>query len=208
MNRRIRSTSRRQGVRPPAARISVFTEGSVTEPKYLKAFERAFRNTSINLRPVGVGGDPRAVVERAIADRKSTKRDPLAVSDTTWVMFDRDAHQRFEEAIDMASANSIHLAVSNPCFELWAVLHYQDQDAHVERGECQRKLESLCSSYGKGKGKVFDDLETISNAYELAVNRARNLQKRRSEEGTPDGNPSTGVHRLTEHIRNHTASHE
>ena len=198
---RARRIARRHGTRPLAARIVVVSEGVSTEPAYLKAFNRFHGSRSAGLVTIGVGGDPRAVVERAIEESMKLKNDPLAARDSIWAMFDRDIHARFDEAKDLARGNRIPLAVSNPCFELWGILHYQDQDAPLGRHECQRKLGELCPDYRAGGGKVFDDPEAIERRYPVAVERANVSVERRDEEGAPGGNPSTTIHLLTEHIR-------
>ena len=197
--RRTRSASRRPARRRPAARV-VVTERESTEPKYLRVFDRILESEQVRLDIIGLGGDPKAVVQRAVKESKKVKGDPNAKDDTFWAMFDRDDHPRFDAAKDMAHANRIYLAVSNPCFELWGILHYQDQDASLDRADCQKKLETLCPGYKKAGEKVFDDPEVIENCYELAVERAEKLLRRREEEDRPEGNPSTSVHRLTEHI--------
>ena len=198
---RARRIGRRPAVRPPAARIVVATEGVLTEPEYLKVFSRIYGDRSVRVVPIRVGGDPRAVVERAIEESEKSKRDRLATRDSVWAMFDRDSHKRFDEARDLARGNGIRLAISNPCFELWGILHYQDQNAPLERQECQRQLGNLCPDYNAGAGKVFGNLEAIEQLYSAAVERASLSVKRRQEEGDPGGNPSTTVHLLTELIR-------
>ena len=115
-------------------------------------------------------------------------------------MFDRDAHKRFDEAKDMAHGNGIRLAISNPCFELWGIYHYQECNAQIGRDKCQKKLGELCPDYSNKKGKIFDDPEVIRSNYRDAVGRADRALARRVEEGDLEGNPSTTVHRLTEHI--------
>ena len=117
-------------------------------------------------------------------------------------MFDRDDHPRFDEAKNMAHGNGIQLAISNPCFELWGIYHYQERNAPLDRYECQRKLGELCPGYSARtrKGKVFDDPGVIEKYYRDAVERAEDSLARREEEDNPEGNPSTTVHRLTEHI--------
>ncbi len=198
---RIRRTSRSRGTRTPAARVVVATEGVLTEPEYLKVLNHVYGIQSLRLVPIGIGGDPRAVVERAIEERKKVSGDPLAKRDTFWAMFDRDNHSRFDQAKDLARSHGICLAVSNPCFELWGILHFRDQDAHLDRTDCQRVLKTLCPGYGKDGVKIFDDQSVIKGGYERAVERAKKLLQRREEEGNPEGNPSTSVHYLTEHFR-------
>ena len=153
------------------------------------------------LVPIGDVGDPRAVVERAIEESRKLKRDPPAGRDSVWAMFDRDIHPRFAESKNLAHGNGISLAISNPCFELWGILHYQDQDAHLDRHECQRLLRYLCPGYRKSGAKVFDDRTAIEKGYLDAVKRAEKSLERRTEEGIPGGNPSTSVHLVTEQIR-------
>ena len=197
----MRRIDRRASARGLASRIVVVTEGAVTEPSYLRTFYRLHGDrSSVRLVLIRGAADPRAVVERAIKESKKLKRDPLGSRDTVWAMFDRDEHSRFAQAKDMARGNGIRLAISNPCFELWGILHYQEYDAPLDRHECQRTLGELCPSYSSKEGKIFDDQEVIEHNYRDAVGRAENSLTRRREEGDPEGNPSTTVHRLTEHI--------
>ena len=200
--RRTRRITRRAATRSPAARIVVVTEGGSTEPAYLRAFGRIFGEPSaVRLKIVPAAGDPRAVVERAIKELRKLRGDKLASKDTVWAMFDRDEHPRFDEAKIMARDNSISMAISNPCFELWGIFHYRDYDAPLDRHECQRQLSRLCSTYVSDRGKLFDDLEIVRDRYADARQRAETSLVRRHEEGTPEGNPSTTVHLLTERIR-------
>ena len=200
-SRAARPTGRKAPVRRPAPRVVVVTEGAVTEPRYLRTFKRLHGvQSSAKLDLIPDAGDPRAVVERAIKESKKLRRDRLGGQDTVWAMFDRDEHPRFDEAKNMADGEGIRLAISDPCFELWGILHYQECDAPLGRHECQRKLGELCPDHSKRKGKVFDDPEVIESKYRDAFGRAENSLTRRREEGNPEGNPSTTVHRLTEHI--------
>ncbi|MYG14593.1 MAG: RloB domain-containing protein [Gammaproteobacteria bacterium] len=201
---RPRPVTRRKGTRQPRVRVTVVTEGKSTEPAYLRKFQETYdRDRSVKLTLVCGAGDPRAVVERAIKEAEKLKGDRLAAQDSVWAMFDRDAHHRFHEARDLARGNRIWLAVSDPCFELWGIFHYRDYDAPLHRNRCQRILEELCSGYSVSGQKIFDDQEAIAESHLIAVNRARRSVLRREEEGSPEGNPSTTVHLLTERIRSH-----
>ena len=201
MSRRARRITRRSPVRRPALRIVVAMEGASTEPGYLKSFCRVFGSKSVRLELIRGVGDPRAVVERAIKEIRNAASDPLGNQDSAWAMFDRDVHARFAEAKDMAHGNGVPLAVSNPCFELWGIFHYRDCDAPLERHACQKILEELCPEYVRRGSKVFGSLEVIEEKYADAVERARHSLAKREADGKPEGNPSTTVHELTEHIR-------
>ena len=200
--RRTRRITRRAATRSPAARIVIVTEGASTEPAYLRTFGRIYGEPSaVRLDIIPAAGDPRAVVERAITELRKLRGDKLASRDTVWAMFDRDEHPRFDEARILARDNGISMAISNPCFELWGIFHYRDYDAPLDRHQCQRQLSQLCSTYVSDRGKLFDDLEIIRDRYPDARQRAETSLVRRFEEGTPEGNPSTTVHMLTERIR-------
>ena len=197
---RAKNLRRKRAVLAPAARVVIVTEGALTEPKYLRSFNLIHTDNATRLVIRSGIGDPRAVVERAVREKKALRGDSLAGQDTVWAVFDRDIHPRFAQAIDLARANGIQLAVSDPCFEIWGVFHYRDFDAPVDRHACQRELASLCPGYSNSGSKVFDDSAAIENSYKEAVARAKNSRRRRQEEGRPEGNPSTRVYLLTEHI--------
>lgn len=194
-----RSYRRRGPSRSPKPRIVVVTEGTSTEPLYLKLFRQLHGVSSVAVEVIPLGQDPRSVVERAILEQDESASDADAEDDSFWAVFDRDEHSRFDEAVDLAKGNHIPTAISNPCFELWAILHYELLDAPISRRGCQRRLAELCPSYGKS-GKRFEDEEAIRNSYDAAVRRARTLLVRRRNEQQPYGNPSTTVYELTEHV--------
>jgi hypothetical protein len=113
----------------------------VTEPSYFNAVRRAERGI-IDLEIVP-GGVPKTVVERAVqlrnrAEQEAKRRgDEYLRYDYVWCVFDVDEHPFVPEAKQQAHDNRIDLAVSNPCFELWFLLHFQDQTAHIERARLQ-----------------------------------------------------------------------
>lgn len=190
----------------PVARVVIVTEGTRTEPEYFKIFVRIHGARTVEVVPIGLGGDPRKVVERAIIELSELRKDSLGGKDSAWAVYDRDEHPRFAEAKDLALAHGVGLAVSNPCFELWGVFHYRDLNAQVGRHDCQRLLSESCPAYSLRKGKLFNDAEVIENNYLAAVERGHASLVRRTQEGDPEGNPSTSVHQLTEHIKNVASS--
>ena len=190
---------RRNPSRRPAARVVVVTEGKKTEPDYLSVFSRLFRVQTVEVVTIGVGADPRSVVERAIKESRRVVGEALAGDDTVWAVFDRDVHTTFDEAKQLAAGNDIRVAISNPCFELWCLFHYRDLDGPVSRGRCQKTLEDCCKTYGR-RTKSFIDEQAIRDGHEEAVKRGRKSVANREREGDPGGNASTTVHRLTTHI--------
>ena len=192
-SRRPSRGSPKQALRP---QVIVVTEGEKTEPQYIKEFARIHQ--APNVRVGGTGFDPQGVVEKAIELKKSLGRGTRA---HVWAVFDRDEHLRFEEALHLAQQHGICVAVSNPCFELWAVLHYQDHAAPIDRHDCQRLLARLCEGYHAERGKLFNDTEVIRTSHDDAVQRGKRSLHDREEEGDPQGNPSTSMQVLMESIR-------
>ena len=61
--------------------------------------------------------------------------------DEFWCVFDVEwprNHPGLGEAIKQARENQIRLAVSNPCFELWLILHFQDHGGWLENNDARR----------------------------------------------------------------------
>ena len=190
---------RRSASRKLKPRVVVITEGTLTEPVYLDLFFQFHGDKTSTLHCIPLGQDPRNIVERAIWEREKSRRDPDSLRDSYWAMFDKDDHTRFQEAVKLAEDKNIFTAISNPSFELWAILHYELQDAPITQRECEQKLRNRIPGFGKGKR--FEDVPAIKCSYRNAVDRARQLLTRRLEERTPFGNPSTTVQELTEFLR-------
>ena len=123
-------TLRRRGPsRDPKIKITVVCEGKLTEPGYIYAFARdCGALVAIDLALETGAGVPLSVVQKAITLKPKTHRiaDGFDERDEFWAVFDRDEHPNFSDALHRAKAAGVHVAYSNPCFELWVVLHFQD----------------------------------------------------------------------------------
>ena len=129
-----------------------------------------------------------------------------------WCVFDRDEHLNIHEAINQAIANDIELAYTVPSFELWILLHFQDQSAHIERDRVNDSIKKHFNDYEKGKsdyqlasngqiairsnGKGNRVLKELPNC-QNAIDRADELRKTHRNAFRPtDSNPSTTVDEL------------
>ena len=201
--RRVPNLKRRGPNREPKRRFVLFCEGRNAEPKYFEAIERTCSGTLIDVkRGVGV---PMTVAEKATEEaqtrrRRRGKRDSFEEGDQIWAVFDRDAHPRFEEAVRLCDQHGVEVARSDPCFELWLILHERDYDQPCDRREAQRELGGLRPEYDRDGAKMPDCADMV-HRIEQAENRAEAQLRRREEEGAPYGNPSTTVFRLTRAIR-------
>ena len=197
-----RSIQRRRPSREPKYRILVVCEGKKTEPGYLRQLQHHVRNLRVHVEPVGPAGVPVTVVRKALELRKQAEhearrqRDENLLWDQVWAVFDMDEHPNVTDARQLAIANDIRLAISNPCFELWALLHFADQRAHLERDDARAKLQQHVRGYDKEL-----PFARIHAGYDAAVRRARELDAAAERAGRPGRNPTTGIHVLTEIIR-------
>ena len=77
---------------------------------------------------------PKALVDRAkghVRSNRPTKRR-AADYDEIWCVFDIDEHPNVPQAVEEARQVGVEVAVSNPCFELWLVLHIRDRETARE----------------------------------------------------------------------------
>jgi len=122
--------------------------------------------------------------------------DEEAEIDEFWCVFDVEwprNHPGLGEAVLQARANGIKLAVSNPCFELWLILHFQGQAAWLDNNEARRLRRQLDDSSDKGL-----DAAKYMPLVADAARRAAELDRRHLQNGTvfPHDNPASGMHRL------------
>lgn len=129
-------------------------------------------------------------------DARRRAIDEEAEIDEFWCVFDVEwprNHPGLTDAIEQARQNGIWLAISNPCFELWLVLHFQDQSAWLDNDGACRLRRELDASRDKG----LDAAKYMALSGD-AARRAAELDKRHLQNGTPfpHNNPSSGMHRL------------
>jgi hypothetical protein len=191
----------------PKRKFIVVCEGMNTEPNYFRALQQHFKNTLIAIEPIG--GDPKAVVDRAvkcietlglIKGRRRGKMDSFELLDEVWAVFDRDEHPHFESAINRCLAKNIGIARSNPCFEVWLILHFEDFDKPDDRHEVQKYLQTICPEYDPNSGKTLDCERALGNLHEAETRALRQLDNRKKE-GAEFGVPSTTVFQLINKLR-------
>ena len=181
--------------------IRILTEGKITELSYLTAWARHYRH-SVSLSLPASGMAPETLVDHATQHMRRRRRSRRGYQDydEIWCVFDIDQHPNVPTAIHNARQSGIEVAVSNPCIELWLVLHVDDQTAYIDRRNIQRRANELQLTSGKripdsAWNKLFDEFET-------ARHRARALDQRHAGNGSPPrSNPSTDIWRLVDRIR-------
>ncbi len=198
---RYRRPARRPAFRAPRKKLLIVCEGANTEPDYFKQFAEVHRDAIVDVDLAPERGVPLSVVREAKRLKNqaisAAKRegDPYLRYDSVWCVFDVDEHPNVPEALAMARRNGLKVAVSNPCFELWLILHLRETPGMIHRHSAQAMLKTFLPGYDK---KV--DYKDYRDGYERAVERARRLDKLATDVGEAGRNPTTGVYKLTEAI--------
>lgn len=205
--RKSRPLTRVTNRREPKTVFTILTEGKNTEPEYFRELQRIVEKNIIRLDLVPAAGAPVTIANLAKAQQSKSrelgrhgKKRSFAQQDETWVAFDRDEHPNIDEAIQICKNAKVGVAFSNPCFELWLILHLADFDKVVDRHKLQAECEKICPGYDKAKGKKAD-VRAIVPCIEEAEKRAERQHIRRMKEGKVLQPPFTTVYELTRRIR-------
>ncbi|WET83152.1 RloB family protein [Amycolatopsis sp. QT-25] len=138
-----------------------------TEPGYFEGLKRARRNPALTIKIKAKRGDPDAVVKYAAGMRDRAE----GTYDEVWCVVDVD-----EFDLDRAAATArrlrIELAISNPCFEFWLLLHFEACSApmtcygdvakrlvNTSRRSTSRRCGSRTTKRGRGRGPACEEAE-------------------------------------------------
>lgn len=181
-------------------RFIIYGEGD-TELDYISHWGRLYRDSAIIITPRNKVSDPFNLVKLAREEkRKNTARRDANQDAEYWCIIDRDEHDYFSDALHTARDNGIDLAVSNPCIELWFVIHFEDQTAYIERSDVQSKARTLL---GCNKRISKPALQLLEDGYDCAKERAQRLDDMHEGNDSPlFSNPSSGLWKLVDQIRN------
>ena len=196
MSRKLASSnkySRKVRTRELRQRFLIVCEGKKTEPNYFNGFR--VNKKIVEVEAYGLGKDPTKIVEEAI-NRKDGDFDQI------WCVFDRDSDsvtiQDFNNALKMIEDNNMNVAYSNPCFELWYLLHFAYRDTQISCKDCQKKLgEYLKYEYQKNSDTMYEKLESLQPQ---AIRNAQRLLAEYNPPNPANDNPSTTVHLLVEEL--------
>ena len=188
----------------PRRTFEVFCEGERTEPDYLRALKDEPDVYDVASVRIQIAEDPQGAVPytlvSAAAEFKSRSSEEAGEIDEVWCLFDvecPDNHPNLQEAVDLAKQSDIRLAISNPCFELWLALHFED---HTDCLTTAAAVE-LRSGHDGSSDKSVDGPAYMPRR-DKASRRARYLDGVHQRKGNafPDDNPSSGMFRFLEAV--------
>ncbi len=171
--------------------IYVAAEGAVTEKQYFEGVVNKIHSSRVKLEFVdrSSSGDSCPVrVVQYLSDYKksiSTNKD-----DMFWVVVDADGpHARkLAEAARLVRQKKLKLAVSNPCFEFWLLMHYvsiaEISDSEIElinqdgKKGCSAKIRSVFGSYNHANL----DFEYLWRNVHRAIDRSSSIDQDKNEQ--------------------------
>lgn len=189
MPRRFLPRSRLSGVRD-AKLIVIASEGAKTEPTYFRELASLASNSRVKVLPLmreetEIGhSSPRHVVE--MLEQYKDSYPDQEEDDELWAVVDVDNYD-LSEIGRLCHQKGYELAVSNPCVEIWFLLHLKSLDEYSQetldefrenakvtsnRNRLEAELLDILGEYNKSKPKVK---EHFYHHTEKAIERARKL---------------------------------
>lgn len=195
---------RTKGVRPEQRRFLIYCEGACTEDQYFKGLRTDLRSLPVAICLGGEHGEPKSLVRAAIDHQERASRsasDRWTEYDEVWCVIDVEApvpHDGLAAALKLARQHGVQVALTNPCFELWLLLHFKDISGYCTSAEAQRALERL-DACGYSVDRKHLEYESLRAGHGRAEQRAQALRERTTK-GYAD-NPWTDVDRLVGRLR-------
>ena len=160
----------------------VFCEGE-TEIAYVKFLRSLYRAPIQVITKKGKSNISEDFIVKSKNEYVQTEQDKV------FLMYDLDVDGMLEQ---LQKIPNTELLVSNPCVELWFLLHYQEHKTEISSGKCIQKLQKFSKEYKKGilseEEKTF-----LAEKKDLAIERAKNMIGYQ--------NPSSTVYKLLEKLK-------
>lgn len=160
----------------------IATEGMRKEPKYFKDLDNfpEFRNPRVHVHIIErqtSASSPRHILNELIKIKTDYS---LNRYDELWMIIDRDAWKErdLSEVATLCSQKGFCLAISNPCFELWLLLHGKDIAGCSEE---EIKLHMRKDYLVQELKRIYHDnpdSEKLFPTIQQAIERARKLDIR------------------------------
>lgn len=183
-----------QGLKP-RQNVLIVCEGEKTEMIYFKYLKRNKRIHSLTISDSKGKSAPIHIINRAI---KTSSKD---LYDKIWCVFDVDipVNPNLNKAIQLAMQHKIKIALSNPCFEFWYLLHFGYTCSGMNNcRECVKKLKRKFPKYNKSEDNIIKDI--IDNTNDAIQNAKDVINNHCSGSKVCICNPSTEVHTLVEYL--------
>ena len=148
MGRRGKRLKRIYGKRRYRRIFIIATEGKVTEVEYFNGFNN--KDTTCHIECITKKGNSPSQVKAKLKEHLKDKT--LHKKDEAWLVVDRDQWNEddLNSLFDWTeTGDHYNLALSNPNFEFWILLHFEDGNNISGTTEFKRRLNQHCPNYNK-----------------------------------------------------------
>jgi len=173
----------------------IATEGVKTEPQYFASFNNQQSVIQVKCLKHNHNSSPAHILKKMTSH---LKKKTLKKSDEAWLVVDKD--QWTDEQLAQLhkwsqKADNYGFALSNPKFEYWLLLHFEDGTGIASSHDCSARLKQYLADYDKciDTRKITKDM--INDAILRAKIRDNPLCK-----DWPRSGGSTTVYKLVENI--------
>lgn len=166
-----------------------------TEKIYFENFKKLKRGINVEIRK-DTGSDPITLVKFSNKIKNDYDVDRI------YCVYDVNStdEDSLIEAQRLASNSGINSCVSNPCFEIWFLLHFDYSTTTLSSySDVKRELSRYLSDYEKNKN-VYGRLQSLQAK---AISHAKQLElhhKRECIASIRRCNPSTQIYMLVEYL--------
>lgn len=181
------------------ARFIIATEDTFAPKQYFAAFQMPRISIEVVETNDGLSAARHVVARLKAIHDEAKRRDELQDNDQFWVLLDTDHWvdanhvAAFSRAVKEAEDMGFHVAVSNPGFELWLLLHVSDVGNVSDCASVEQELRRVLGTYSKTNTPTA----RLMHGLEAAVARARALDV----SGRWPQRTGTQVFRVIENLR-------
>ena len=166
-----RSFTRPLGTRRYKRLFLIATEGNKTEPQYFALLNEEVVLVQVQVVKGQHDSAPKHVLSRM---EEHVRKQRLLAGDEAWLVIDKDQWSQ-EQIGDLHDWTQLHanraLAVTNPKFEFWLLLHFEDGAGVSTPQDCKQRLKRYLPNYDKGIGHGQISLLQVQDAIERAKRR-------------------------------------
>ncbi len=163
-----RSFNRPYGERRYKKLFIIATEGQKTEPQYFALLDNSHSTVKIKCLLSKSQSAPTQVLRRM---NDYLKKEGIKKTDEAWIVVDKDqwTDEQLAELYKWSlRAENLKLALSNPKFEYWLLLHFEDGHGIISSKDCSDRLLRHLPKYDKGIDSRLITQEHVASAIKRA----------------------------------------
>ena len=195
MPQKRRKFQRSLGELPYKKLFVLAVEGVKTEPQYFGIFNNQQSVIRVSCLKSSHGSSPLQVLKRM---EDHLRQVDLRSTDEAWLVVDKDqwTDEQLVQLHDWAqTGDNLGFALSNPKFEYWLLLHFEDGNDIASSRDCTNRLKRHLADYDKG----IDVRKFTNERIEAAIDRAK-LRDNPTCVDWPRSLGSTTIYRLVEKL--------